>query len=220
MIQLAVFDLDGTLVDTPTAIVDGLTATFTSLGVVAPEPAAIRATIGRPLDQAIADLVGLPAGSELVGAVMRGYQRLFLDQIVPRARELIHPGVADGLATLARHGLTLAIATSKFTASANAMLVSAGLRDRFDLVVGADQVSRPKPDPETGYLILRTLGMPPGSAVMVGDTTHDISMAVSADVRSIAVTYGVHTVDELKAANPTWLADTFDAAVEHILRTA
>jgi len=219
MTQLAIFDLDGTLVDTPTAIVDGLTTAFTSLGAVAPEPEAIRATIGRPLDQAIADLVGLPASSELVEAVMRGYQRLFINQIVPRARELIYPGIADGLATLAQHGLTLAIATSKVAASANALLVSAGLHNWFDLVVGTDQVPRPKPDPETVHLILRTLAMPSESAVLVGDTAHDISMAASAGVRSIAVTYGVHSVGELKAAKPTWLADTFDAAVEHILRT-
>src|SRR5262249_21605682 len=135
MIQVVIFDLDGTLVDTPTAIVDGLTAAFTSLGVIPPDPDAIRATIGRPLDQAIADLLGVPAGSEVVAAVTRGYQRLFIKQIVPRARELIYPGVPDGLATLARHGLILAIATSKFTASANTLLRSAGLRDQFGLVV-------------------------------------------------------------------------------------
>src|SRR5262249_7929903 len=160
-----------------------------------PYPAAIRATIGRPLDQAIAELVGLPARSELVGAVIRAYQRLFTSEIVPRARELIYPGVADGLDTLAQQGLTLAVATSKSTASANALLRSAGLRDLFGLVVGVDQVSRPKPNPETGYLILRTFYTPSESALMVGDTTADISMAASAGVRSIAVTYGVHAVD-------------------------
>jgi phosphoglycolate phosphatase len=77
-------------------------------------------------------------------------------------------------------------------------------------VVGADQVTHPKPHPESGQMVLRELGVPAERAVMVGDTTHDLLMARACGMRSIAVTYGVHSVHELRTADPTWLVDTFD----------
>ncbi|MER7368106.1 HAD family hydrolase [Nonomuraea wenchangensis] len=213
MSHLTVFDLDGTLVDTPRAIVETFTAAFGALGVAAPPPAVIRATIGLPLERAFGDLLAAAPDGELVAQGVVHYQRLFKQIILPRANELIFPGVAEGLAELRARGGTLAVATSKFHASADALLRAAGLRDQFALVVGADQVSRPKPDPESGLLVLRTLGVAARHAVMVGDTAHDIHMAKAAGMRSIAVTYGVHGADELALAGPTWVADTFAEVV-------
>ncbi|AQZ61998.1 Phosphoglycolate phosphatase [[Actinomadura] parvosata subsp. kistnae] len=215
MTQLTVFDLDGTLVDTPRAIVETFTAAFGALSVAAPPPAVIRATIGLPLERAFRDL--LAADAELAGQGVRHYQRLFKEIILPRAPELIFPGVVEGLDELRARGGLLAVATSKFHASADALLRAAGLRDRFALVVGADQVSRPKPDPESGLLVLRTLGVAARHAVMVGDTAHDIHMAGAAGMRSIAVTYGVHGADELALAGPTWVADSFPQVVALLL---
>jgi phosphoglycolate phosphatase len=135
---------------------------------------------------------------------------VFRELVLPTAATLVFPGVADGLPALRAEGFTLAVATSKFQANADALLTAAGLRDHFSLVVGADRVSRSKPDPEMGLAILRELGIPAGRAVMVGDTTHDLLMAAGAGMRSIGVTYGVHSVPELRSAGPTWLADSFD----------
>ncbi|NBE93220.1 HAD family hydrolase [Nonomuraea sp. KC401] len=213
MSHLTVFDLDGTLVDTPRAIVETFTGAFGALGVAAPGPAVIRATIGLPLERAFGDLLAAAPDGELVAQGIRHYQHLFKEIILPRAGELVFPGVAEGLDMLRARGGTLAVATSKFHASADALLRAAGLRDRFALVVGADQVSRPKPDPESGLLVLRTLGVHARHAVMVGDTAHDVHMANAAGMRSIAVTYGVHGADELALAGPTWIAGTFAEVV-------
>jgi len=138
------------------------------------------------------------------------YQVSFRELILPRARELIFPEVKDGLTTLRDEGFSLAVATSKFYASADALLTAAGLRDLFSVVVGADQVTQPKPHPEMGQVIMRKLGGSAERAIMVGDTTHDLLMAKAAGMRSVAVTYGVHSAQELKSAEPTWIADTFD----------
>ncbi|WP_433435049.1 HAD family hydrolase [Nonomuraea sp. CA-141351] len=219
MRHLTVFDLDGTLVDTPRAIVETFTAAFGALGIAPPDASAIRATIGLPLGQAFGALLGLPADDELVASGVRRYQIHFKEIILPRAPELMFPGVTEGLDELRGLGITLAVATSKVHASADALLRSAGLRDLFALVVGADQVAHPKPHPESGRLILRTLGVPAESAVMVGDTVHDLHMARAAGMRSIAVTYGVHGPRELAEARPTWIADTFDDVVG-LLRAA
>lgn len=210
MTGLAAFDLDGTLVDTPRAIVAAFTAAFGAMGVVAPAAAAIRATIGLPLQQAFGDLLRVAPDDPQAALGVEHYQAVFRELVLPEAATLVFPGVADGLAALRAEGVTLAVATSKFQANAEALLAAAGLLDHFQLVVGADRVTRPKPDPEMGLLVLRELGFPAGRAVMVGDTTHDLLMAAAAGMRSIGVTYGVHSVPELRSAGPTWLAESFD----------
>lgn len=207
---LVAFDLDGTLVDTPNAIVETFNAAFAAIGAPARESAAIKATIGRPIGEAFQSLLDTTPDDERVGEGIRQYRLAFHDLVVPKAPELVFPGVAAGLGTLRDNGFTLAIATSKFHASADALLRAAGLRDAFTVVAGADDVAHPKPHPEMGQLIMRTVGVEPDRAFMVGDTVHDVVMARSAGMRSIAVTYGIHSAAELASARPTWLADTFE----------
>jgi phosphoglycolate phosphatase len=210
MTDAVLFDLDGTLVDTPSAIVAAFTAAFEAMGVGdVPGARRIRATIGLPLELAVSELLGVPADDKAVAEGVTRYRTLFTELIVPRAAELLFPGVAEGLTTLRDNGFALAVATSKFQASADALLTAAGIHDRFAIVVGADRVSNPKPHPEMGELILRELGVPARRATMVGDTTHDLLMARAAGMRSVAVTYGVHAPAELRSADPTWLADSF-----------
>ncbi len=204
-----IFDLDGTLVDTPRAIVETFTAAFASMGAPHQDPAAIRATIGLPLEQAFSRLLGVPLDDGRVAQGVKQYQILFRELLLPKAGQMIFPGVEAGLTTLREQGFALAVATSKFYSSADALLRAAGLRDHFDMVVGADQVTKPKPNPEMGHVIMQKLGTPAENAVMVGDTTHDLQMAKAAGMRSIAVTYGVHSVQELRSSEPTWMADTF-----------
>lgn len=216
MTHVALFDLDGTLVDTPRAIVETFAAAFEALGESSRPEAEVRATIGLPLEQAFAKLLGVPQDDPRVGEGVARYQEAFRTVILPRARSLVFPGVEEGLADLQDHGVTLAVVTSKFHASADALLTAAGLRDRFAVLIGADDVTRPKPHPEPGLTALDLLGARPGGAVMVGDTTHDLRMAHAAGMRSVAVTYGVHGRTELSSARPTFTADTFTEVIDHI----
>jgi phosphoglycolate phosphatase len=216
MRHLAVFDLDGTLVDTPRAIVETFSAAFASLGEPVPDPAAIRATIGIPLERAFGSLWGIDPEDPYVRRGVEQYQLHFRELILPRAAELLYPGVESGLRRLHARGVGLAVATNKFHASADALLRAAGLRELFAQVVGADDVSNHKPHPESGLLILRTLDVPADRAVMVGDTTHDLLMASAAGLRSVAVTYGIHSPEELATAAPTWTAHTFEEVVAHL----
>jgi phosphoglycolate phosphatase len=209
MTFLVAFDLDGTLIDTPTGIVAAFTAAFAEMGVAPRSPAEIRATIGLPLKKAVSGLLGVPAGDESVARGVRLYQESFRELVLPQAGRLTFPGVARGLRALRDAGFTLTVATSSYTASAETLLAAAGLRDLFTTVVGVDRVTHPKPHPETARLITRDLGISPDQAVMVGATTHDVLMAKNAGMWSIAVSYGVHTVRQLTSANPTWIADSF-----------
>jgi HAD superfamily hydrolase (TIGR01509 family) len=217
--HVAMFDLDGTLVDSPRAIVEAFAVAFEAMGLEPRDPDDVRATIGLPLEQAFGKLLGVPQDDPRAAEGVAHYQEAFRSVILPRARSLVFPGVAEGLAALRRAGVVVTVATSKFHASADALLTAAGLRHHIAVLVGADDVTHPKPHPEPGLLILERLGARPGHAVMVGDTTHDLRMAEAAGVTSVAVTYGVHERAELEAAGPAYVADTFPQVVEYLLGT-
>jgi phosphoglycolate phosphatase len=211
--RCAIFDLDGTLVDSPRGIVTTFAAVFAQLDLPTVDSPTIRGTIGLPLPSAFAKVLGVSEDEPVVATCVEVYQSTYRKIVLPMATQLVFPGVYDGLQSLRENGFRLAVATSKYIANAEALLTAAGLREEFSVVVGADQVSKPKPDPESGLLVLRRLGVAPANAVMVGDTTHDIHMAHGAGMSSVGVTYGVHSVDQLLSANPTWLVDSFAGAV-------
>lgn len=216
MNRIVIFDLDGTLIDTPSGIAEAFQVVFQSLGVEGIQVPAIKNTIGLPLEQAFGNLLGVPADHQRVTGAIALYQQAFARIILPKAATLLFPGVVEGLAALREEGCVLAIATSKYYRSADALLGAAAIRDCFRLVVGADQVQKPKPDREMGLKIINALGGTTAGTLMVGDTTHDIHMATALGIRSVAVTYGVHGDRQLYAAQPTWMARSFSNAVNYI----
>jgi phosphoglycolate phosphatase len=213
VLEAVIFDLDGTLVDTPQAIVETALASLAGRVPVLPAPAAIRATIGLPLTVAFSGLLGRDESSALVQEAVAEYRRIWRKDVVPRSAEMLYPGVAAGLAELRALGLRLAVATSKVQAGAVAQLEAAGVAHAFEVIAGFDSVERPKPDPQIALHVLDRLGVAPGAAVAVGDTTHDLTMAHGARLRTIAVTYGAHSEAALRAAGPGYLASDFPEAV-------
>ena len=213
MLEAVIFDLDGTLVDTPKVIVATALQALRLQPRALPEPQAIRATIGLPLTVAFSGLLGLPEGSPEVEEVVQEYRRLWRANIVPRSAELLYPGVAEGVQLLRDLGLRLAVATSKVRSGAVAQLEAAGIAPHFQVVAGYDSVERPKPDPQMALYVLGQLGSSPSSTVMVGDTTHDLLMAHGAGLRAVAVTYGAHDEATLRTESPEWVAKDFAEVV-------
>lgn len=214
MKQAIIFDLDGTLIDTPSGIVETFIAVLKSKNIAYDDHQAIRSTIGLPLEQAFSQILGVAQSNEQVPDAILKYQTLFKELVLPKAKKLVFKNVSESLTILKEQGYYLAIATSKVFKSAESLLKAAELWDFFDLVVGADHVSNPKPDPEMLHLILERLAVSFNDAIMVGDTTHDILMSNQARMRSIAVTYGVHNLQKLETAKPTWIIDSFDKILD------
>ena len=213
MLDAVIFDLDGTLVDTPKVIVATALEALRGQPRALPEPQAIRATIGLPLTVAFSGLLGLSEGSPEVEEVVQEYRRLWRANVVPRSAELLYAGVAEGVQLLRDLGLRLAVATSKIRSGALAQLEAAGIAQHFRVVAGYDSVERPKPDPQMALYVLRELGSTPESTVMVGDTTHDLLMAHGAGLRAVAVTYGAHDEATLRTESPEWVAKDFPEVV-------
>jgi phosphoglycolate phosphatase len=220
MNRCAIFDLDGTLVDSPRGVVTTFAAVFAQLDLPTVDSTTLRGTLGLPLPAAFAKLLGAAEDDPVVTACVTLYRPTYRKVVLPMATRLVFPGVYDGLRSLRDEGFRLAVATSKFSGPADELLSAAGLREEFSVVVAGDQVARPKPDPDSGLLLLRRLGVAPQDAVVVGDTTFDIGMAHGAGMASVAVTYGLHGVDQLLSAEPTWLVDSFAGVVAAVRECA
>ncbi|MFF0461196.1 HAD family hydrolase [Streptomyces mexicanus] len=212
------FDLDGTLADTPAAIGRLLAEVCAEAGrpVAAADAAA---TVGIPLEDAFARLLALPAHAAPVAEAVRRYRSLFDARVPAQGPRLAYPGVAEGLARLTAAGIPLAITTSKVTRSAHALLTAMGLDRHFTVVVGHDRVRHGKPDPATALLAAQECGVPAAGCVVVGDAVVDVSMARAAGMRPVAVAYGVGSRPDLAAAGAAVCAD-FDEVVAALLPRA
>ena len=121
------------------------------------------------------------------------------------------PGAAGALTTLRAAGWRFALATTDRTASAEAFLADIGLRDAFASVVGGDRVDTSKPDPAMFLLACEEAGVPPGRAVMVGDTDVDLRMGRRAGAcATIGVLSGVGTLELLAPHADLVLAGVVD----------
>lgn len=213
------FDLDGTLLDTPGAIAEQFARAVETVTGVDPGIGAARRLVGRPLPEMAATLSGAPADSGTAQAVSDEYLTRYRELIVPKAADLLFPGVVGGLARLAAAGLALAVVTSKKHASAELILESAGIRDVFAAVVGADDVEHPKPHRASGDLALATLGLAdvgPAGAV-IGDTAADIELGDALGAFTVGVTYGVYSTHQIVSAAPSYVAHTFYDVVDTLL---
>lgn len=206
------FDLDGTLMDTPLAIAAVVREVIAGRAGTDVPPEQVRRLVGMPLGPLFAQLLNIPDTDPAVQEAITDYRQLYARHVTPRSRELLYPGVEDGLAALRDLGLKLAVATNKISPVARAMLEAGSILDLFDTVIGADDAP-PKPDPRMGLLAAQAIGVPPEQAVMVGDTAYDVLMASGAGMRSVGLTHGAEDEAALREAGATVIFADFPAAV-------
>lgn len=201
--RAAVFDFDGTLVDTREPILLGLKHALLSRGRTPPPDAEILRNVGLGLHEVLARLIG-PAAPEEIDAIAADY-RVRFDEVAP-GRTRVFDGMREVLDGLRADGVGLAIATNRTRESLDPILEEHGLLSMFDVRLSAACVPFPKPHPLMLERALGTLGVAPGRALMVGDTTVDLLMGRAAGVDTCAVTYGAHTEEELRREGPTHVA--------------
>ncbi|MCP3805599.1 HAD family hydrolase [Allokutzneria sp. A3M-2-11 16] len=200
------FDLDGTLVDTPGAAVPLIRRVVARSGRPMPPAHHIRACADRPLGPTFARLLGLPPGHGMVRLSVNRFQALFRERVLPAAAELVFPGLPELLGGLRASGHSLAVITGRTRTGAEELLAAAGLLAEFDLVVGDWMTPRGKPAADPALLASRSLAVPPENCVVIGDSVDDVLMASAAGMRAVGVTFGVDRADQLVAAGAGWLA--------------
>ncbi|WP_083942995.1 HAD-IA family hydrolase [Sphingomonas soli] len=198
--RLAVFDCDGTLVDSQANICRAMEETFAAQRLNAPSRADIRRIVGLSLVPAIALLH--PEGERAQHEEMaEGYRSAFRAMRVNAALdpEPLFEGVRDAIDALAAAGWRLGVATGKSDRGLRLLLEHHGLTDCFVTLQTADRHPS-KPHPSMLELAMREAGAEPGKTVMIGDTSFDMEMARAAGVHAVGVVWGYHTPAELVAA--------------------
>lgn len=201
--DLIVFDWDGTLMDSTSTIVACIQAAAKDLGLPVPD------------DRQAAYVIGL-ALPEAMQAVIPGLEPRHYPHMVERYRyhyltrdkELtLFDGVREMLGELSHQGYFLAVATGKSRVGLNRALDAVNLLSVFDATRCADETFS-KPHPAMLQELTRELGQDMGRTLMIGDTTHDLQMAVNAGAAGVGVHYGAHSAPELQALNPLFVASS------------
>lgn len=202
--DLIVFDWDGTVMDSTAIIAGSIQAACRDLGLPVPSDEAARYVIGMGLAQALRHAV--PDAPEAMWeplAERYRYHFLAQDQAIP-----LFPHAEATIAELHDKGHWLAVATGKSRKGLSRALESSGMGRYFHATRTADE-THSKPHPAMLLEIMDELGMPRERVLMVGDTTHDLQMALNAGVDAIGVTHGAHEEAQLLALKPLALLDDF-----------
>ncbi|RJG05785.1 HAD-IIIA family hydrolase [Noviherbaspirillum cavernae] len=201
--DLIVFDWDGTLMDSTATIVKCIQAAAKDLGLPIPDNKAASHVIGLGLQDAMeAALPGLDPRH--YPRIVERYRYHYLSKDKGLA---LFEGVREMLTELSQQGYFLAVATGKSRVGLNRALDAANLLSVFDATRCADETFS-KPHPAMLQELTRELGQDIQRTVMIGDTTHDLQMAINAGAAGIAVQYGAHPAHELETLNPIYAANS------------
>ncbi len=193
------FDLDGTLIDSIELILNSARHAFVGREGHVPTDAEWLTGVGIPLSAMFRRYARDDAEVDALIAKYREYQLAHHDRLVR-----CYDSVAETVAALRRRGHPMGIVTSKTGWLARRGLETVGLGDAFSVIVGCDDCTRHKPDPEPVLLALDQLGCDAGDAVFVGDSVHDVRAGNAAGVATVAALWGPFTREDLAASNPTY----------------
>lgn len=211
--DLIVFDWDGTLMDSTSAIVRAIQASCRDLDLPVPDDAQARHVIGLGLMEALRYMApDLPASD---------YPRLsdrYRQHYLSRDHTLtLFEGIAALLADLRERGFRMAVATGKSRPGLERAMAHSGLGAFFHATRTAD-LCHSKPHPQMLEELMAELGATPERTLMIGDTTHDLQMAQNAGVAALGVSYGAHPEAALQALKPLACLPTVAALSEWLER--
>ncbi|MFA5964050.1 MAG: HAD-IA family hydrolase [Sphingomonas sp.] len=216
MNRLALFDCDGTLVDSQANICVAMETAFAEAALPAPPRDAIRRIVGLSLVEAVGAL--LPeADDALHRRLAADYKAAFfrLRSSGAMADEPLFEGMIDTLDTLAEAGWVLGIATGKSDRGLTHVLSHHGIIARFVTLQTADRHPS-KPDPAMIVAAMAEAGAAPETTVMIGDTSYDMLMARAAGTAALGVAWGYHPTSELTAAGAHAIAPTVADLPRHM----
>lgn len=205
--RLALFDCDGTLVDSQAAICRAMDECFAAHGLVAPDRHATRRVVGLSLPQAMCALLpdGAPALHDAMAETYKtAFQRHRAEGLVD---EPLFDGIVDAIDALDRAGWMLGVATGKSDRGLRLCLERHGLHGRFVTLQTADRHPS-KPHPAMLHAAIAEAGAAPETTVMIGDTSFDMMMARSGGAHALGVNWGYHDADELRQAGAAAVVDS------------
>jgi 2-phosphoglycolate phosphatase len=201
-IDLVMFDLDGTLADTGTDLVNSVNYVRSYLDLEPLEERMVYGHVGRGVEHLIRS--SLPSSyqdrfREVMKLFLRHYELHLLDTTA------LYPHVKETLDYFKQK--KRAVVSNKLHRFTVSVLRGLGIELCFDVILGGDSVQQKKPEPSSLNKVLSTFGVSPAKAVIVGDGDTDIYAGKSAGVYTCGVTYGLGGREGLLAAEPDYLVD-------------
>ncbi len=196
--DLIIFDWDGTLANSIDWITHCLQHAAGQCGIAIPEAQAAKDIIGLSLNKAMQTLfpeIDQQTQMQLVACYSQRYNSKQMSQ------EDLFPGVYDMLVQLNKSGYQLAVATGKTRVGLQKALQATKTEELFCITRCADETAS-KPDPRMLHEIIQHTNITKERSLMVGDSIHDLQMALNAPISAIAVSCGAHSAESLQQYNP------------------
>ena len=206
--KLIVWDVDGTLVDSRALILECCQYALVQAGLPSPDYEAVRQIVGLSLGHALSvlapslDVAGVQKAEEDYKVRFREHRA------IPGFREPLFAGADEALRRLSGEGRLQAVATGKSRRGVESILEMHGWSDLFGSTHCADD-GPGKPNPAMLLAAMAAAGARPEETMMIGDTVHDIRMALAAGVYAQGVAWGFNTEAELRAAGAHDVAHDF-----------
>jgi phosphoglycolate phosphatase len=199
--DLICFDWDGTLFDSTAIIVRSIQQAVVDVGGARPSDAAAAYVIGMALVPALAH-----AAPDVPREKYPELAARYRHHYMARQSDIsLFEGILPMLDELKQRHHWLAVATGKSRRGLDEVLASRQLHGVFDGSRTADETAG-KPNPRMLHELMREFGAAPERTLMIGDTTHDLQMALNANCASVGVSYGAHRPDEFNALRPCYIA--------------
>jgi phosphoglycolate phosphatase len=205
------FDLDGTLTDSRPGILASMRHALTTLGREIPPDEALSRFIGPPTHDAFRELLQSndpELNARTIGTYRERYAKLGLFE------SSVYPGISVGLKALREANYRLFVVTSKPEVFANTIIDHFQLREYFSHVYGSELSGERSNKGELIAHVLRSEGISPASAWMIGDRLHDVLGAKRNDLRVAGVLWGYGSRDELSEAGADTLFQTMPELVQ------
>ena len=208
--ELALVDLDGTLVDTLPDIAFCVDRMLTELNLPTVGQARVREWIGDGIEALVRRALAGDRDREVdEGSFARAlpiFTELYAQNTSDRSR--VYDGVPAGLNFLRAAGVELACVTNKASAFTARLLAELELDEYFSLVISGDTLPRRKPDPMPLLHATQHFSLAPEDAVLIGDSANDVKAARAAGFGIVCVTYGYNHGHDIRSSNPDALVDS------------
>jgi len=201
-IELVIFDLDGTLVDSIPDLTDAVNEFLRASGRSALAMDDVRRLVGKGARNLVERALGNGTEEEVEKslAIFLAYNEAHIAD-----KTVMYPGVAETLHELRRQGFRMAVVTNKTEFLSRKLLSVIGIDQYFDIILGADSLPFRKPSPEPVLKALADLRIAPSGAIMVGDSINDIAAGRAAGLATVGCTFGYG--DDVELSQAEYLID-------------
>jgi phosphoglycolate phosphatase len=215
--DLLIFDLDGTLIDSRLDLANAVNATRTRMGLEPLDNELVCSYVGNGAPLLIRRALGDQAAQADVDRALAYFLEYYRAHALDNTA--LYPGVRESLERLAGAGKRLAVLTNKPVKVSRHIIDGLGVGPCFFQVYGGNSFEQKKPDPAGVEILMREAGVDRDRTMMVGDSSVDIRTAINAGVKSCGVTYGLQP-ESLADPAPDLLVDRMEQLADWVLNSS